>query len=115
VVDFRVDDGFGQHPKTVGISLEAVGVWTLAGCWCARYLTDGYIPTKVLHQLCGPRRRAIEELVDRRLLCPQAGGYQFVDWLDYQRSREQIESSQAANRERVAKWRARRWQTDPDV
>jgi hypothetical protein len=44
VVDFRVSDGFPDHPKTLGLTLEAIGLWTLAGCWCARYLTDGYIP-----------------------------------------------------------------------
>ena len=40
---FYVDDNFSTHPKCIGISMEAVGVWTMAGTWCARHLTDGYI------------------------------------------------------------------------
>lgn len=46
--DFRVDDGFGNHPKTVGLSLEAIGLWTLAGAWSMRYLTDGHVPAEVM-------------------------------------------------------------------
>ena len=112
MVDFRVDDGFPNHPKTVGLPHEAIGVWLLAGCWCARYLTDGYIPTEAMQQITR-RRQPINDLVNRNLLQQIEGGYLFVDWLDYQRSRDQVAKERDAGRERLAKWRAKRQQPDP--
>ena len=104
MVDFRVNDGFGQHPKTVGLSLEAVGLWTLAGAWSMRYLTDGYIPTEAMRSI-STRRQPLQDLIDRNLLQPSNGGYQFVDWIQYQRTRDQIEADRERNRKRLAKWR----------
>ena len=40
---FNVDDGFYDHPKVDDLPLEAVGLWTLAGAYCMRQLTDGAI------------------------------------------------------------------------
>ena len=107
MVDFRVDDGFGQHPKTVGLSLEAVGLWTLAGAWAMRYLTDGHIPTEVLRGMC-KRPKVITELVTRNLLLPTDTGWQFVDWHQYQRSRAQVEAERERSRKRLADYRQRK-------
>lgn len=105
---FHVDDGFWSHPKTIGISLEAVGVWTLAGSWCAQHLTDGYIPADALLMICRRRTpRAAQELVDRNLWIPVADGWQFVDWRQWQRTRSDIEARRRATRERVTRWRER--------
>jgi hypothetical protein len=103
---FAVDDKFWSHPKTIGISLSAVGVWTLAGSWCSAHLTDGYIPADALHMVC--RRRTatqVQELVDRNLWTPLGDGWQFVDWAQWQKSKAEVEERRLANRERVAKWR----------
>ena len=108
MVDFRVDEGLPWHPKTVGMSLPAVGLWTLAGAWCAHYLTDGYIPAEVLHGFAGRHKAATQELINRNLLSQLADGYQFVDWLQYQRSKEDVESERRRWRERQARARARR-------
>lgn len=107
MVDFRVSDGFGSHPKTIGISLEAAGLWTLAGSWCSRYLTDGYLPADAMDGLC-KRPKVIQELVNRNLLVVAPGGWQFVDWLQYQRSKAAVEAERERNRERLAKWREKR-------
>lgn len=106
MVDFRVHDSFLDHPKTVGISLEAVGVWVLAGCWCAHYLTDGYITAEAMRRITR-RRTLITELVERNLLREIEGGYLFVDWLQYQRSKAEIMNSAALNRTRQARYRKR--------
>lgn len=108
MVDFRVDDGFEWHPKTVGMSLHTVGLWMLAGCWCAKYLTDGYIPGEILRKQAGRHRAAIQELLDRNLLVELADGYQFVDWLQYQRSRADVEAERNDARERMRNLRRRR-------
>jgi len=106
VPDFRVDDSFGQHPKTVGLSLEAIGLWTLAGAWSMHYLTDGRVPGEVMRGLCR-RPRVIHELTQRNLVIPIDGDWQFVDWLQYQRSRAQIEAEREKARKRLADWRAK--------
>lgn len=111
---FYVDDKFWSHPKTIGISLSAVGVWTLAGSWCASHLTDGYIPADALHMVCRRNTsKPVQELVDRCLWTPAGDGWQFVDWLQWQKSRETIEGKRAATRARQEAWRQRQRQTDP--
>jgi hypothetical protein len=108
LVDFRVDDGFGQHPKTIGMGLDSVGLWTLAGAWSMRFLTDGHIPGEVMRGL-SKRPRPIAELTERTLIIPADGGdWQFVDWLQYQRSRAQIEAERERSRKRLADWRAKK-------
>jgi len=103
-----VDDGFGSHPKTLGMSLEAVGAWTLAAVWCARHLTDGYIPNEAMATVIGRKRAVLKELADRNLITPAPGGWQYVDWSQYQRTRAQVEAEREAGRRRLADWRARK-------
>jgi len=105
MVDFRVSDGFPSHPKTLGLSLEAIGLWMLAGTWCARYLTDGYIPRDAMAMYMNGSSRPVDELVERNLLTPVADGWLFVDWSQYQRTRQQIEAQRVSNRERGKRWR----------
>lgn len=106
MVDFRVDDGFADHPKILDLPLDAIGAWTLAGVWCAKHLTDGYIPGSAMKRITR-RPHVLQQLIDHGLLIPLADGYQFVDWLQYQRSKEQVLADQAANRRRQARWRKR--------
>lgn len=105
---FYVDDNFSTHPKCIGISMEAVGVWTMAGTWCARHLTDGYIPADALPMVCGRKvNRAAQELVNRTLWTPTGDGWQFVDWLQWQKPRAEIEAKRADARKRQEAWRQR--------
>lgn len=109
MVDFRVDDGLPWHPKTLGLSLEAAGLWLYGGCWCARYQTDGHIPAQALHMFAGRNSaRLIAELTSRALLVAENGGYLFTDWLDYQRSASEVAAQRELNRQRAARARARK-------
>lgn len=40
----KLDDGFPQHPKVIGLSLEARWAYVEGLCYAARYETDGVIP-----------------------------------------------------------------------
>ena len=108
MVDFRVDDGFPNHPKTLGMSHEAKGVWLDVGCWCARYLTDGYIPDDAIRLVLHAKPRIVEELAARNLLTRLGDGWQMVDWLQYQRSKEEVERDRTEARERMRDLRKRR-------
>ena len=105
MVDFRVDDKFVDHPKTFGLPLAVVGLWTLGGVWCAKHLTDGYIPDSVLLHLAGRKRALIDQLHKRALIEPLGDGWVYVDWSDYQRSRAQVEAERERARKRLAAWR----------
>lgn len=120
---FRVDDSFTDHPKVRSIPRAdrkaAVGLWTLAGSYAARQLTDGFIFTDDVIDLgCAPKDAAA--LVKSGLWharghdcgrcapVPQ-GQYLFHDWLMYQRSRAWVlaEREKAAERQRIAREKAK--------
>ena len=106
---FYVDDGFWSHPKTLGITMSAAGVWVLGGSWCARHLTDGYIPADALAMVCRRRlTREPAELVERTLWTPVGDGWQYVDWTQWQKSKAEVEKKREASRSRVEAWRRKR-------
>lgn len=102
---FKVDDEFHKHRKARLAGVEAVGLWTLAGSWCAENLTDGFIPASV----CGQWTRRPEKLggllVPAELWteCEQGGeqGWQFHDWIDYQPSAAKTRKQRAEARDRM--------------
>lgn len=102
---FKVDDGFHGHPKVVELSLEAVGVWTLAGSWCASYLTDGEIGLKSIQRLGGSEEQAMELVYAGLWVEPAPGLYQFKDWADYQPLKASVEAEREAARERMKRVR----------
>jgi hypothetical protein len=104
---FKVDDGFHGHPKVVDLSLSAVGIWTLAGSWCAKYLTDGDVSQKAITRMGGDDGLAAE-LVEAGLWIPAVDGYAFKDWADYQPLKIDIEAERAAAQERMRSVRARK-------
>lgn len=102
---FKVDDGFHGHPKVMDLSLEAVGLWSLAGSWCAKYLTDGFVPERTIRRLGGGPDLA-SELYTAGLWEIGDGGWQFKDWTDYQPSKVEVEAERQAARDRMKKVRA---------
>jgi hypothetical protein len=104
---FKVDDAFHGHPKVMELSPAAVGVWTLAGSWCANYLTDGEIKTPIVRRL-GATDEMVQELVDAGLWIDLGGAYQFKDWAEYQPLKEEVMAERNAARERMKAVRAKK-------
>lgn len=104
---FKVDDAFHGHPKVMELSPAAVGVWTLAGSWCANYLTDGEIKLPVVRRL-GATDDMIQELVTAGLWIDLGGAYQFKDWDEYQPLKEEVMAERNAARERMKAVRAKK-------
>jgi hypothetical protein len=103
---FFVDDSFAQHPKVLSIPrpqrAAAVGLWTLAGTWCARNLTDGAVPPGLPKDL-GASPRLVDALLNARgptsghgLWEPAASGWVFHDWAEWQHTREEVIAKSAA-------------------
>lgn len=87
---FKVDDGFYDNPKVVGIPHEAIALWLLAGTWASKQLTDGSVPAAMVGRL-GCSLDAAEALVEAGLWDRFNGDYQFHDWDDYQPTRADVE------------------------
>ena len=104
---FKVDDGIHDHPKTEHLSLAAVGLWTLAGAYCSRHLTDGAISANRVGKLGGDDD-LVRELLDAGLWRVEGRSYIFHDWHDYNPPRAEVEQKRAAATERQRKWRQSR-------
>jgi hypothetical protein len=104
---FKVDDGFHGHPKVVDLSLAAVGIWSLAGSWCAKYLTDGVIALRAIERMGGNEDLA-RELVAHGLWLQVPEGFMFKDWSEYQPLKVAVEAERAAARDRMATVRAQK-------
>lgn len=113
---FKIDDGFYTSRKVLSIPrtcrLAAVGLWTMAGNWSARELTDGVVPEYVLAEV-GATSRLRQALVEARLwLDHGSAGIEFYEWASYQPTRAQIEHEREKERIRKEKWRSSRGDTD---
>ena len=111
MVWFKVDDGFYTSQKVLSIPrasrLAAVGLWTMAGNWSGRELSDGRVPQYVLAEL-GATPRLRRALVEARLWLDRGpAGVEFKNWAEFQPTREQVEEERAKSAERQRKWRER--------
>lgn len=111
MVWFKVDDGFYSSQKVLSMPrscrLAAVGLWTMAGNWSGRELTDGRVPEYVLAEL-GATPRLRQALVEARLWLDHGpAGVEFHSWADYQPTRAEVEAERAKSAERQRKWRER--------
>lgn len=108
---FKVDDSFPQHKKVLAIPRRdrtaAIGLWTLAGGWCASQLTDGHLGAHLISEFASSKKYA-EILCEVGLWERTDSGYVFHNWSRWQPTREQVEADRAAARERMKKARSRR-------
>ena len=104
---FNVDDGLSSHPKTRAAGLPAMGLWTVAGSWASHYLTEGYVPEWFV--VSWPQgKRLASALVSAGLWHEADGGWQFHQWEERNRPKEEIEADRAAARARQKKYRDKR-------
>ncbi|WP_433658070.1 hypothetical protein ACQPW1_39805 [Nocardia sp. CA-128927] len=105
---FKVDDGFANSAAVVRIPrryrVTAVGLWTLAGTWCSKELTDGFVPVYLLDEL-GASKAIAEHLVKAGLWHTVEGGWQFACWAPDQPTRAQVLEAREKEAERKRRWR----------
>lgn len=109
---FYIDDGFYDHPKVTALDLPAIGLWTAAGSYCARHLTDGVITKTMLRRLSPTPARTTDriaaQLVAAGLWVDDGDAWRFHDWCDWQKSKAKVEEERAARNERVNRHRKKR-------
>lgn len=96
---FKVDDSFYDHPKVFDLPDAAVALWTRAGCWSARNLTDGFVPARMCARLCDDHDTAARALVDSGLWKRARGGYRFHDWAEFQPTAASVKELKAKRAE----------------
>jgi hypothetical protein len=84
----RLHDGMPGHPKVRGLSDRAFRTYVRALCYCSEYLTDGTVVKVVARDLGTPK--VWGELVDANLVESAPNGYLMHDYLEHQRSAEEV-------------------------
>lgn len=104
----RFDDQFPIHRKVKALSDSAFRLHVEAIFWCARNLTDGFVPAEDVSDVTTVRRphKFIDLLVTRGSWLRVDGGWQIHDYLDYQPAKAKVEEDRKAKSERQARWLA---------
>lgn len=114
----RVDTGYDEHPKVMPLSDSAFRAHIEAICWSGRnHRQNGLIPAAVARKKW--RGKVLAELVDAGLLDPDDDGYLVHDYLDFNRSAEEISAYRDARGDAGAlgnhkRWHVARRRSDPD-
>lgn len=114
MVWFALDDGFDTHPKVRKAGNAAVGLFVRLGVHATKHLTEGHLDGDIVTAY--GTAATIRKLLTVGMLhapghgcprCPQpaADGYYIHDYLDYNKSRAQIEAAREAARKRQQKGR----------
>ena len=105
---FKIDDGFTNSKPVLRLQrrvrTSAVGLWTLAGAWSAKEMTDGFVPDYVIEELASTPAIA-GHLVKCGLWDVAEEGWKFKGWEKYQPTREQIMEARDRETERKRKYR----------
>ena len=103
---FPLEETITDHPKILQVGHKGFALYVAGLCYASKHLTNGFILTPAVSSLLPDLRAQVAKvavgLVNAGLWEETSGGYQVHDYLDYQRSREQVE---ARRREGAARQR----------
>lgn len=107
---FKVDDKLHGHKKVAKAGIPAMGLWCVAGSWCADHLSDGFVPNYIVARLAGSDG---DDLAARLVAVEmwQTGnhdgdeGWWFKDWDEYQPTREDVVERREYEREKKRRQR----------
>jgi hypothetical protein len=105
------DDSFANHPKVIRLSDGAFRLHSSGILYCNHYRTDGIIRDVSISTLMPKYRPSyLSELISGRLWIPVADDeYEIHDFLDWNRSRAQIEEDLERKRKAGRKGADSRW------
>ena len=107
----NMDDEFAEHPKNWELSDAAFRLHVSAILYANRHLTDGDIPASKVRTLC-PRYRAaaLAELLTNDHWVDKGEFYTIRDFLDWNRSRAQVEAERERKSKAGKKGAQKRWE-----
>lgn len=104
----NLDDGFTEHIKVDVLSHGAFRLHTSGLCYCARELTDGFVPKNRVTRLMPDYKPSfLAELTETLMWIPNKRGYDIHDYLEWNKSREWWEAEKARKAKNKADWIAR--------
>ncbi|HEY9371510.1 hypothetical protein [Streptomyces sp.] len=106
------DDDFAEHPKNYALSDAAYRLHSSAILHCNKHLTDGLISaTKVRTLVPRFRRSALDELVNAGhwYFHESINAYEVHDFLDWNRSRDQVLAARERKSKAGKKGAEKRW------
>lgn len=112
---FKLDTSFYDHPKLIGLTPGAIGLWVKCIAYGNNHLTDGFIPKEIAKQLSSGDGTLVKELVDRGLWNPDGDGWVFHDWHQWNDSRADVQARRRrdAERQRVSYQRRKNLTSEP--
>lgn len=116
----KVDDKLTTHPKWLPLTIEAKSLWFHAAVWCAAHNNDGHLPDESVPFIAftaglpsGGLDAAAGQLVRARLWARRpknrGGGFEIVNWLEYQPSRQQVKEKSDADEVKAEMDRIHAW------
>ncbi len=94
----KIDVNLPWHPKFVDLPPPTCWTFVAMILYSKRFISDGRVPTSVAHGFSGPK--AVEQLVDRGVVFPDAGDYVIRDWHEWNVPRAEIERRRQHDAER---------------
>lgn len=101
----RIDDAMPDSLKVAPLSDAAFRAYVTSICYCARSLSDGFVPSKKAKEFTG-RPRVVQELTDACLWEAVTDGFKVHDYLVYNPTREKVLAERAAAAERMKRNRS---------
>lgn len=102
------DDDMGAHPSIRHLSDAAFRLHVCGILYCAKWLTDGRIPTEDVPGLVKRfKSTSVTELVERGRWSPIDGGYVVEDYLNHNPTREVVMERREKAKKRAAESRAK--------
>lgn len=93
-----------------------MGLWVMAGSWCADHLTDGFIPDYMAERMDRDCEDHAAQLVEAGLwLVAEKGGdkgWQFHEWVEQQPTREEVQTAAAKKSSGGKLGNHRRWHVE---
>lgn len=118
----KLDDGFHDHPKLIGLPLDAVGLYTVCLTWAHRHHAQlGRLPQGVPERFAGTKAKRLAALLVKHGLWDVNGDeWQIHDYEDYLPAAERPATadevrkarSEAGKRGAKARWQAKEGQAD---
>lgn len=101
---FNADDTLHSSMEAMRAGIDAMGLWVLAGTWCAGQLSDGFIPEAMVKRLDPDEYKGRAAALVRAGFweeCEENGeeGWRFIGRFHSMRTREEVEKKRKRSRE----------------
>jgi len=107
----RIDDRLFGHPKVLAAGMEAMGLWVQCLAYSVAQLTDGFVPSAVVHGLVSRRSRLPDALVKAGLWerDETLNGWWIHDYRDFNPSRTEVLQERENKRKAGVEGARKRW------